>query len=260
MISSNLNEYLFPFGSPLKKVEQQVRTPKEAFVLGVYASAVHARWTNPEGETVVAALAVASEPEIFWRGDPQETLEIIRKIHVPAEVGHLTPASKINNGPSGRALDEKILTPLKLNRENTWLCDLIPHSLANEGQLNAISREYTSLIPKYNLPISSIPPVPKQLTDFVRRKEILSELEESRATKLILLGDKPIQWFLDYFIDKKITRLSSFSGDYGTKRKLSINGKEYEVYAFAHPRQIAGLGSHNKDWYTKHEKWMEGIS
>jgi hypothetical protein len=33
----------------------------------VYASAVHGRWINKDGEEPVKALAVASEPEIFWR-------------------------------------------------------------------------------------------------------------------------------------------------------------------------------------------------
>ena len=36
--------YQYPFGQELKKVIQQDRTPKKVFVLGVYASAVHARW------------------------------------------------------------------------------------------------------------------------------------------------------------------------------------------------------------------------
>lgn len=37
-------KYHFPFGEELKPVLQQDRTPKKVFVLGVYASAVHARW------------------------------------------------------------------------------------------------------------------------------------------------------------------------------------------------------------------------
>ena len=36
----------FPFGQPLKPVQQLNRSPKKAFVLGVYASAVHARWID----------------------------------------------------------------------------------------------------------------------------------------------------------------------------------------------------------------------
>lgn len=33
----------FPFGLPVTKVVEMDRTPKRVFVLGVYASAVHAR-------------------------------------------------------------------------------------------------------------------------------------------------------------------------------------------------------------------------
>ena len=40
--------YLFPFGQKLHPLVQEDRTPKKVFVLGVYASAVHARWKNKE--------------------------------------------------------------------------------------------------------------------------------------------------------------------------------------------------------------------
>ena len=55
-------KYIFPFGSVLKKVEQQDKSPKKVFVLGVYASAVHAKWIGADGTVNVQALAVASEP------------------------------------------------------------------------------------------------------------------------------------------------------------------------------------------------------
>lgn len=251
---------LYPFGSPLKKVEQFNRSSKKAFVLGVYASAVHAQWSGPTGELLVGALAVASEPEIFWRGDPVQASEIISQIPIPLELGELKPATKANNGPSGRALDELILTPLHLNRDNTWLCDLIPYSLANENQLKVITEKYLPLADQYDLPIPSIPPVPLQLTDTERRSAILTELEASQAETLILLGDKPIQWFLDYFIDTKITRLANFSDNYGRSRILQIKGRHYSVYAFAHPRQIAGLGFHSGKWFDLHQQWIDSQS
>ena len=57
------------------------------FVLGVYASAVHAWWLNLDGSTRVVALAAASEPHIFWGGEGET--EIIASIQVPAEADHL---------------------------------------------------------------------------------------------------------------------------------------------------------------------------
>lgn len=120
-----------------------------------------------------------------------------------------------------------------------------------------IEELYNPLIKLYNLPKPSIPPVPKELTDIERREEILNELIASEAAILILLGDKPIQWFLDYYINVKILSLSNFSIKYGHSRILSVAGKQLSVFAFAHPRQIAGLGFHSIEWFRKHKDWIE---
>jgi hypothetical protein len=53
----------FPFGQPAEALVQQDREPKKVFVLGVYASAVHARWIGADERDRVKALAVASEAE-----------------------------------------------------------------------------------------------------------------------------------------------------------------------------------------------------
>ena len=44
--SIRMQKKYYPFGEELKQVVQQDRTPKKVFVLGVYASAVHAKWKN----------------------------------------------------------------------------------------------------------------------------------------------------------------------------------------------------------------------
>lgn len=90
------SDYIFPFGQALHQVVQTDTTHKKAFVLGVYASAVHARWINKDGKQLIAALAVASEPEIFWTGhDAQQQID---KIQIPADAGKLVPAAKNLNG------------------------------------------------------------------------------------------------------------------------------------------------------------------
>ena len=104
-------EYKYPFGKIVQPLVQKDRTPKQVFVLGVYASAVHARWKKGN-EIVCQALAVASEPRIFWDGNPDEAKEIISKIHIPDELGILEPAGSHLNGPSAKVLDEHILAPL----------------------------------------------------------------------------------------------------------------------------------------------------
>ncbi len=251
--------YFFPFGQELRKVEQKDRSPKKAFVLGVYASAVHARWVDKDGIQVVSALAVASEPEIFWRGENAES-EIL-KITIPTELGKLTvPKNPVLNGPSGRALDEKFLKPLGLTRGDVWLCDLLPYSRVNENQKKAIKSNYTQeLIRKHNLKPATIPLFQKKdLNSASRRAEILQELEDSKAETLLLLGDLPIYWFLRYF-DRTYSRLAQF-GDtkdtYGKVNPINIKGKSYKVISLCHPRQADRLGASSSKWGKLHDIWI----
>lgn len=243
----------FPFGEQVHKVVQSDRTRKDVFILGVYASAVHARWVNANGKTLVNALAVASEPYIFWRGENPEF--IIDKIHVPHEIGKLLPAKPTFNGPSGIALDNLILEPLGLERNDVWLCDLVPHSCLNPAQKKAIDREYLPIAKKYDLPLPSVPPLPRPLTDEKRRNEILSEMLESNTRVLILLGDLPIRWFLYYF-DKRWKKLSDFVA-YGQIHETEIRNKKVAVLPLAHPRQIAKLGQSSSYWFNVHRTWIQ---
>jgi hypothetical protein len=254
-------KYYFPFGQELKKVEQQERSPKKAFVLGVYASAVHARCIDKEGNQLVAALAVASEPEIFWTGDDAQ--EQIDKINIPAELGKLVLPNANLNGPSGKALDELYLKPLGLNRTNTWLCDLIPETRINPNQKNAINRYYKPIRQEYNLPKVTIPEFHQsELNSEKRRQEILDELFTSQAETLILLGDLPIRHFLNYFVDTKYDGLSSFGSDsesYGKPHELTISGKLITVIPLCHPRQAQRLGASNIKWFELHQNWLKNI-
>lgn len=255
--------YYFPFGQELRKVEQKDRSSKKAFVLGVYASAVHARWIDKDGNQVVSALAVASEPEIFWRGNDAD--KIIGGIRIPAELGTLTvPKDSRLNGPSGRALDEKFLKPLGLTRGDVWLCDLLPYSRVNENQKKAIDNYYTQdLIRNYGLTPATIPSFDKnELDSPTRRADILHELEDSKADTLILLGDLPNYWFLRFF-DKRYSRLAQFGktpDSYGKVNPININGKSYKVIPLCHPRQADRLGSSDSKWNSLHNQWIRKLA
>jgi hypothetical protein len=249
--------YRFPFGQTVQEVYQQDRTPKRVFILGVYSSAVHACWIGEGGRIKVKALAVASEPYIFWRGDNAE--EIINQIEIPASLGKLVPADEQYNGPSGKVLDELIIEPMGLSRSDVWLCDLVPHSCVNPNQRKAIINNYEPYIEEYDLPIPSVPEVPAQLTDGKRRADILDEFFESGADTLILLGDKPIIWFMKYY-DQRRKKLSDFADNedsYGQLHSTQIKRKKFRVLPLAHPRQIAKLGQSSAKWYEYHQTWID---
>jgi hypothetical protein len=246
----------FPFGEPVRRVRQSDRGPKRVFVLGVYGSAVHAKWTGADGWVRVQALAVASEPCIFWRGEGVE--EIIKLVGIPAHAGHLEPADRDFNGPSGVTLDAKYLAPLGLRRQDAWLCDLVPKSCMNGGQSAAIAREYEPVRAKYGLPAATVGEEPAVLADEKRREEILEEMEESGARELVLLGDKPIKWFHARY-DGRFQRLADFgrtADRYGQVLESRIGGKIWQVRALAHPRQAGKLGKSNAAWFELHRRWV----
>ena len=251
---------VFPFGEPVRPVVQTDRRPKSIFVLGVYASAVHARWVGPDGRTRVAALAVASEPEIFWRGEG--AAEIVAQIAIPPEAGRLVPAGATLNGPSGKALDDLYLSPLGRTRDDAWLSDLVPHAGRNPAQARAITRAYDPLIEPLGLPPATFPPPPKTFADAARCDAIVSEIDASDAAIILLLGDQPIRFFAHRF-DRRWRRLSDF-GDtpetYGRLHETTLGGRTRFWLPLAHPRQAGALGTHSERWRALHQHWIEAVA
>jgi protein-tyrosine phosphatase/uracil-DNA glycosylase len=247
----------YPFGAPLREVVQEDRTPKRVFVLGAYASAVHARWVDPGGRTLVRALAVASEPFVFWDG--ANAAEVVARIALGADAGRLEAAEPAFNGPSGRSLEQDYLRPLGVPRADGWFCDLVPHTCLNDAQRLAIQREYEPRAQALGLPAVDLPPVPKAFADDARRLEINAEIEQAKPDLIVLLGDHPIRHWLR-FHDARWHSLADF-GDkaesYGRRHRLSMNGRQYEVLPLAHPRQVAGLGDHSPRWRELHARWKD---
>jgi hypothetical protein len=206
-------------------------------------------------------LAVASEPRIFWDGNPEEAKEIIDRIHIPTELGTLEPAGSHLNGPSAKILDEHILRPLGYTRKDAWLCDLLPETCLNKGQVRILKKEYEPKREQYNLNRVTIRKRPTVFCDYGRCSEIISELEESQANLLILLGDIPIQQFLNRITLVNYTSLQEYVNvnGYGNPSQALINGRNINILPLAHPRQIGALGAHSEKWYQHHLKWENSI-
>ena len=248
--------YLFPFGQELHPLIQQDQTPKKGFVLGVYASAVHARWKRGN-EVISQALAVASEPRIFWDGNVDEAREIISKCRIPKELGYLEPASAQLNGPSAKVLDEDILKPLGFTRETAWLCDMLHETRLNPNQIKVLKEKYDPLIEKYGLNEVTIPRRPSAFCDRKRCEEITDELLRSEADFLVLLGDLPVKQYLKKVADVPYASLQDFVDlyGYGNPVETVVAGKKMKVLPLAHPRQIGALGAHSEKWHDMHMKW-----
>ena len=248
---------VFPFGEPVLPVFQRERSRKRVFVLGVYASAVHARWIGADGRTRISAVAVASEPEIFWRGGAESAQSIIDRIALPRGAGRLVSAQAGLNGPSGVALDAMYLEPLGLTRSDAWLCDLVPHSCMNSRQACALERSYDPVRASLGLPDYDWPRVPAVLATEARRQEIESELIESGADIVMTLGDQPLKWFTRHFGSAgKLGRYGRTPAEYGRLHPFRVGGREMQLLPLAHPRQAGRLGAHSSTWAELHADWV----
>ena len=249
-------DYYFPFGEKLHPLVQEDKSPKKIFVLGVYASAVHARWKK-DGQIICQALAVASEPRIFWDGNPHEAKAIIDAIDMPKELGALEPAGRHLNGPSAKVLDESILAPLGYTRADAWLCDCLPETRLNPSQVKALKDKYNPLIEKYKLNPVTIPVRPSTFCNKQRSIEITEELLQSQAKLLVLLGDIPIAQYLKKVADVPYSSLGEYVElyGYGTQTTVTICGENIQVLPLAHPRQIGALGAHSEKWFLAHQQW-----
>ena len=215
--------YYFPFGQEVHPLTQKDKSDKKVFVLGVYASAVHAKWKK-DNTVICQALAVASEPEIFWDGNEDAAKEIISSINIPKELGYLEPAGKQLNGPSAKVLDKNILAPLGYTRKDAWLCDCLPETRINQSQAKVLKEKYNPLIEKYNLNKVTIPLRPSYFCDTARSMEITDELMQSGADLLVLLGDIPIAQYLKKVADIPYSTLDEYVQlyGYGTKTEVVI--------------------------------------
>jgi uracil-DNA glycosylase len=246
----------FPFGQPIEPVRQEGSGHMAVFVLGVYASAVHARWRDEDGTVIVNALAVASEPEISWRGDDAEA--ILSRIVLPKGAGRLEPAGRTLNGPSGIALDKAFLEPLGMERERAWLCDLLPESRCNPKQAAALEREYAPRMSRLGLPAYDFPPVPARLASDARVQEIEQEVAQASPSLLVTLGDQPLKWFASrYGAHMTLGGYGETDHEYGRLHDIVVGGRSMKLLPLVHPRQAARLGTHSPKWSQLHASWAK---
>jgi hypothetical protein len=227
---------------------QKARNAK-AFVVGVYASAVHAKWIV-DGKEVCKALAVASEPHSFWDGAGAD--RIIRGIEVPEEMGRLEPADLRFNGPSGGTLLDKYLHPLGLGVRDCWITDLHDRYYLSPGNAKAVERyERLRVSARARVPRADLPARPARVKpDPDRMKRLRHEFEESGASLVITLGNEPLE---PLFGDstRKLTRAA-----YGELETLKLFERNVTALRLCHPRQAGALGSSSSTWTATHADWI----
>jgi hypothetical protein len=274
---------VFPFGrlSTLRPPRRPTG-PSRLFVLGVYPSALHVRWTPPAwaksqlGIDSIAALAVDNEPTVFWDGaDATRHFDLWRAavgFRDGDETGNWGHASPAGNGTSGRPVLERVLKPLGVGVAETWFSDVVNRFFVKRGtakkrqQADAISGSYTPFATELALPAAVLPerPRPEELIDLAlreHRERIRSEIAEAKAPVVVTLGEEARRVLLaladhaegspTMALDRR--RLSESPKSYGAQGGIRIGDIDAAWHALVHP------GQRSEVWKGWHDEWIACI-
>ena len=277
-----LGQATFPFGKP--STARPPRTPSgsaELFVLGVYPSALHVRWSPPGWEQSrlgvgpIGALAVDDEPTVFWDGaDAQDRIEQwradvgFREGDANGTWGHVRAAG---NGTSGRSVAERVLAPLGMAAEATWFSDVVDRFFVKSGnarrreQADAINADYAPFAVEAGLPEARLPSRPGteeliQLGLAEHSQRLREELTQARAPVVVTLGEEArrvLQGIADSAggppaLPLEGRRLTGDAGaTYGEAGTVTLGDIDAQWYALVHPGQRSPV------WTGLHDAWIK---
>ena len=254
---------IFPFGNEVKKIVQKDRLPKPVFVIGINSSAVFARFISWDKSIKIYNIPVENEPDILWNGGVSEARNIVAEIKVPKNFGRVIAEPKILNGILGRVFDKFYLRPLNLNRDQVWICNLLPHFVLSKSDSKAV-RMYNKICRKLALPEALLSTKKEKLQSISesRIQEIKKELFESKAEVIITLGQQPINWFIKKY-DMMENNLLSVK-NYGFIRDVFVDSVKFKLISLFNPRQLlkeknvdTKIGLLHYDWIKNRSKTIK---
>jgi len=275
-----MNDVNFPFGAPSTPRPPRLPTKTtELFVLGVYPSALHVRWTPPtwaqeiEGVRSVGALAVADEPTVFWDGIAPTPADLVdawkQRVgfldgDAPGRWGRVSPAG---NGTSGRPVLDRVLGPLGISAESTWFSDCVNTFFVKSGkgsQGDAWRERYAPFAAAAGCSDATIPqrPSANELVTLAIEHHVdrlRAELLASNTPRVVTLGEEARRVLAEITDESSGAPMQELTlqsdapiGDlYGQKGRVHIGHWTASWMALVHP------GQRSADWAAIHAAWID---
>lgn len=243
----------FPFGAPVLPRGNEVPGRKyPVLLLGAYPSALHVRWTPPEGfGRPVTAFPVDNEPSPFWAGDQAETL--FAQWHerfFDARWGVATPAAL--NGSSGRDIERDWLRPLGFTRNDAFITDCLPTARASSGVAKRLADRYAPVVEALGAPLADLGPHPTE-TQIVnealrdQRDRLTDQLAAASPEVIVTLGNAAARVIAGLGEQQADAILRAET--YGGERRVTVGGRSFRWLALVHPATPPV-------WMERHQAWI----
>jgi hypothetical protein len=247
----------FPFGAPvLPRGESMPDRHSRVVVIGAYPSALHVRWTPPEGfGPAVAATPVDNEPTPFWNGDGQkDPFERWKATRLQAEWGSVDRTHL--DGSSGRDIADRWLQPLVFTLEDAFITDCLCAARASIGVGRRVAERYAPMAEALGAPAADLRPHPSEseivaeaLADHAGR--LFEQLRAACPEVVVTLGNAAGR------VVAVLAGLPDHDGilradTYGAERPTTLGGRTFAWRALVHPATP-------KVWAERHARWIESI-
>lgn len=248
----------FPFGQAVAPCEPSNRGPRTAFVLGAYPSALHIRWKPPFPWRPINAMAVANEPEPFWTGlDEAERIAAWKRVvGWKSEWGRAAGAGRLN-GSSGLWVQQRILCPLRLNREQICITDCLDTYRVSKSASKRIDDTVVPFTQQFELSAVDLLPHPSESAIVSEALEthagrIRALLVETTPTRCVTLGNAALRVFRQLVAapQRSPQRLSTGAQTYGMPIPVTLpDGRQAEWLPLAHPASPV-------PYQRAHDRWI----
>ena len=221
----------FPFGRTVLRRKPSAKSRRRVFVLGASPSALHIAWWSPHRKSI-RALVVDNEPTVFWAAeDEREQIEAWRT-GVGFRVGEWGEIETSEaNGKTGRWVDEHVLVPLRITRDEACLSYCLDtYACPDPGVAFAVDERYQPFAREAGLPKADLASRPRdgafvEQVITVHRERLRKELSVVVPEIVVTLGGAPHR-VLRAVTDTPVGRKLRPDASYGVERPLTVGGRE----------------------------------
>jgi hypothetical protein len=221
----------FPFGRPVLRRRPSAKSRRRVFVLGALPSALHIAWWSPHRKSV-RALVVDNEPAPFWAAEDERKQIEAWKAAVGFRVGEWGEVETSDtNGKTGRWVDEQVLAPLGITRDEACLSYCLDtYACADLGVVFALDERYQPFAREAGLPEADLAPRPREsaLVEqaiLMHRERLLKELSVVVPEIVVTLGGSPHR-VLRAIAEIQGGRKLRPDASYGVEQPLTVGGRK----------------------------------